>query len=286
MDRDGPNAEQIAYWNDQAGLQWVRLQPQLDDMIGPLGQTTLERAQPAPRERVLDVGCGCGASSLGLARQVAPGGEVLGVDLSSAMLERARYRAGEIGLTSVRFALADAQTHSFDGPGFDLIFSRFGVMFFADPVAAFRNLHGALARGGRVCFVCWQDVARNPWMLVPLQAAAKHLQLPPPPPPGAPGPFSFAEPERVRSILEAAGLGDVHLEPLESELRLGGRVPLDEAARFMVEGVGPTAALLREHPDRREAVLLEVSEALAPFAGTDGVALPCAAWIVSARGRR
>jgi hypothetical protein len=155
-------------------------------------------------------------------------------------------------------------------------------MFFADPEQAFRNLRGGLAQNGRLCFVCWQAITRNPWMLVPLQAAAKHVQLPPPAPPGAPGPFSFAEEERVRGILEAAGFSEVLVEPLESRVALGGNVSLEEAVSFIVEGIGPTAALLREHPEQRDVVLAEVSEALAPFAGPDGVGLPCAAWIVTA----
>jgi SAM-dependent methyltransferase len=282
MNREGPNAEQAVYWNDQAGLKWVRLQQQLDAMIGPLGLAALDRASVAENERVLDVGCGCGATSLELARRVGTGGDVLGLDLSSAMLDRASERAREQDLGVVRFEAADAQTQAFDGPGFDLIFSRFGVMFFADPEQAFRNLRGALARNGRLCFVCWQAITSNPWMLVPLQAAAKHVQLPPPPTPGAPGPFSFADGERVRSILEGAGFSEIRLEPLESTLTLGGDAPLGEAVSFIVDGIGPTASILREQPERREAVLSEVNEALAPFAGPAGVSLPCATWIVTA----
>jgi SAM-dependent methyltransferase len=259
MNPDGPNAEQIAYWNDQAGLKWVRLQEQLDAMIGPLGLTAIERAEPAPNERVLDVGCGCGASSLELAERVGAGGEVLGVDLSSAMLERAQARARDRQLTSLRFTVADAQSHRFDGPGFDLIFSRFGVMFFADPEEAFRNLRGALAEGGRICFLCWQAVT-----------------------PGTPGPFSFADAERVRGILEAAGFCEIGVEPFESRLTLAGSAPLAEAVSFVVDGIGPTASILREQPERRDAVLAEVTEALAPYAGSDGVGLPCSAWIVTA----
>jgi SAM-dependent methyltransferase len=282
MKPDGPNAEQIAYWNDQAGLKWVRLQEQLDAMIGPLGLAALDRASVAENERVLDVGCGCGATSLELARRVGGGGDVLGVDLSSVMLDRARERASEQSLDAVRFEVADAQALAFDGPGFDLIFSRFGVMFFADPEQAFRNLRGALANSGRICFLCWQAVTSNPWMLVPLQAAAKHVQLPPPPAPGAPGPFSFADGELVRGILEGAGFSEIRIEPLETTLTLGGDSDLAEAVSFIVDGIGPTASILREQPDRREAVLSEVTEALAPFAGPGGVTLPCAAWIVSA----
>ncbi|MEN8185026.1 MAG: class I SAM-dependent methyltransferase [Myxococcota bacterium] len=282
MQPSGPNAEQIAYWNEQTGPKWVRLQQRLDEMIGPLGQAGLDRVKPVPGERALDVGCGCGASALEIAERVGAEGSVLGLDISSVMLERAEARAREQGLGQARFLAADAQTHPFQEPRFDLVFSRFGVMFFSDPDAAFRNLHAALAPGGRLGFVCWQAVARNPWMLVPLSAAAPLLELPPPPSPEAPGPFAFADPDRVRRILASAGFEDVALEPLESEISLGGEASLEEAVAFVLD-IGPTAAVLRDQPEPREAVTAAVRGALAPFARPDGVRLPCSAWVVTAR---
>jgi SAM-dependent methyltransferase len=156
------------------------------------------------------------------------------------------------------------------------------VMFFADPPAAFRNLRSALRPGGRVAFVCWQPLAENPWLLVPLGAAAQHIQLPPPPAPGAPGPFAFADPDRVRGILDAAGFEGIHLESVRDTLTVAGG-GLDDAVRFLLEGVGPTTAAMREaDPAVRPRVYAAVREALAPFVTPDGLRMPCAAWIVTA----
>src|SRR5262249_38336345 len=149
---------------------------------------------------VLDVGCGCGDSTVDLARRVAPDGTVVGMDISAVMLERARQTAREQGVNA-RFEHADAQTHAFAPASFDVLFSRFGVMFFADPTAAFANLRSALRPGGKLAFVCWQSLAENPWMLVPLGAAFQIIPPPPMPAPDAPGPFAFADQSRVRSIL-------------------------------------------------------------------------------------
>ena len=177
----GPNAEQITYWNEQSGPKWVALDGRLDALISPYGDRALERTKPALGERVLDVGCGCGRTTLELAARVGSPGSVTGIDISTVMLARARERARKSGAQNVRFENADVQTHAFEPGSFDLAFSRFGVMFFADPVAAFANLRGALAPGGRLAFVCWQPLANNPWMQVPLAATAPHLKLPEPP---------------------------------------------------------------------------------------------------------
>ncbi len=201
---DGPNLEQIRYWNELAGPKWVASEAMLDGQIAPLGSKAIERARLAAGERVLDVGCGCGQTSLQLADKVGPRGSVTGIDLSAPMLERAQARAAGLGLANVRFLNADAQTTPLGSAAFDLIFSRFGVMFFADPTAAFANLRASLAPGGRVSFVCWQELKLNPWMRVPLLAAAQHIPLPAPAAPDAPGPFSFAAPARVRGILASS----------------------------------------------------------------------------------
>jgi SAM-dependent methyltransferase len=231
---------------------------------------------------VLDVGCGCGATSRALATRVGASGSVHGVDISTPMLERAGALAREAGHANVRFTNADAQTHRFEPAGADVLFSRFGVMFFADPPAAFRNLRDALRPGGRLAFVCWRPLAENPWLLVPLGAAAQHMQLPPPPAPGAPGPFAFADPERVRGILDQAGFTRIKLDPVNDTLTVGGG-GLDEAVHFLLEGVGPTSAALREaDPAVRPRVFAAVKEALAPFVTREGVRMPAAAWIVTA----
>ncbi len=284
LEPTGPNAEQIRYWNEGAGPRWVAQQAFLDAQIAPLGHAAMDRAALAAGERVLDVGCGCGQTALDLAERVGPGGQVLGVDLSTQMLARARERAA--GLPHVRFENADAQTHAFDREHFDCAFSRFGVMFFADPEAAFANLLRALRGGGRLVFVCWQELRKNPWMLVPLGAAAQHVELPKPPEPGAPGPFAFADPARVRGILEAAGFEDVAFDSLERELAVGGAVDLETTVDFLSQ-LGPAAAaLVNATPEQRARARDAMCEALRPYQTEGGVRLSSASWIVSARRPR
>jgi SAM-dependent methyltransferase len=279
----GPNAEQIGYWNEVAGPRWVALQPMLDAQISPLGERAMEAAGVGAGERVLDVGCGCGQSSLQLAERAGPRGPVLGVDVSAPMLARAQERAREADAANLLFRRADAQVDALGEASFDLVFSRFGVMFFADPEAAFANLRRALAPGGRLAFVCWQGLAHNPWMLVPLAAIAAHVRLPPAPAPGAPGPFSFADAERVCAILRAAGLREIECAPLEGRLRVGGEGDLDAAVDFALQ-MGPAAAALREAGEAaRPRAAAAVRDALAPYADDGGVCMDYSAWIVSAR---
>ena len=288
IEAKGPNAQQIEYWNETSGSRWVEMNEVIDAQISPLGEAALSRAAVKPGERVLDVGCGCGQTSLQLAERVGDTGSVLGVDLSAVMLGRARERADEAGLGNLEFRNADAQTEDVaglsGGSGFDLVFSRFGVMFFASPEAAFKNLLGALRPGGRLTCLTWQGLGANPWMHVPLAAAAKHLPPGgPPPDPTAPGPFAFADSERVAGILSAAGFDDVAHESLEQDLLVGGGRSLDETAAFVIQ-LGPLGAALREGGEElRARVVPEIRSALEPYQDGSGVRMPAAAWIVSAR---
>jgi SAM-dependent methyltransferase len=278
----GPNAEQIAYWNELAGAKWLAFEPLLDAQISSLGLAVMDRARTSPGQRVLDVGCGCGQTSLQLGERVGATGVVTGIDVSRVMLERARTRVRDAGLGQVRFENGDAQTFSFERASFDLVFSRFGVMFFADPTAAFANLHGALAPGGRLALLCWQGLDRNPWMRVPLAAVARHIALPAPPAPGTPGPFALADAERVRGILEDAGFADVAFESLECEVLIGGGVDLERSVGFALQ-MGPAGAALREAGEAtRLAAAESVREALAPYTTPEGVRMPSASWVVGA----
>jgi SAM-dependent methyltransferase len=273
------NAEQIEYWNSAAADIWVAQQERLDRQLDPLGRAALRALAPRPGEQILDVGCGSGQTTLQLADAVGPGGRVVGVDISSQLLAAARRRNER---AQVAFERADAQTHAFDQP-FDAIYSRFGVMFFADPVAAFANLRRALKPGGRMAFVCWRAEAANPLMTVPMAAAAKHLPpLPPPQDPESPGPFAFADSARLARILEAAGFGAVSIAPHDEPI--GGN---DRAATLeLALQIGPLGRYLREHPGRHTAVIDAVRDAIEPFI-VDGVArIPSATWIVTARQHR
>lgn len=275
----GANADQITYWNEVSGPKWVALFDLIDAQISPLGREAMDRAQIRSGERVLDVGCGCGQTSVELAERVGSRGRVLGVDISAPMLAVARERAK---LPQLGFARADAQIHAFEREAFDLVFSRFGVMFFEDPVAAFTNLRRALAPGGRLCFVCWQPLASNPWMRVPVQAIAQHVELPAPPAPGVPGPFSLADRGRVLEILGMAGFQGVACEPFEGKLALGRGLELAQIVDF-VQQMGPAGALLREASDElRERAAASLHAALEPHFEGDAVVLDFSCWIVSA----
>jgi SAM-dependent methyltransferase len=278
------NAEQRAFWNEQAGPIWVANQARLDEQIRPHGELALRALAPAPGESVLDLGCGCGETSLAIAARVGAKGFVLGVDLSEPMLARARERATRAGLAQLEFQAADVQTAALGAARFDAAFSRFGVMFFAAPEAAFANIRGALRPGGRLAFVCWRPVTENPWVLVPMAAAAPHLVMPPPPPPDAPGPFSFGDAARLRRVLEGAGFEALRIEPADLAMVPAGGDP-DGAAQLFLD-VGPLGAVLREMgagAELRERVRSAVRAAFEPHVRAGQVELGSAVWVVSAR---
>jgi SAM-dependent methyltransferase len=275
------NAEQIAFWNEVGGPKWVRYQAMLDRQLDEVGAAAMEAARLAPGESVLDVGCGCGSSTLELARRVGPSGRATGLDISRPMLELARQRARSGGPANTNFLQADAQVFAFR-PEFDVLFSRFGVMFFDDPVTAFANLHRSLRSGGRLAFVCWQNVRKNPWMLLPMMAAMQHISLDTPSSPDAPGPFAFADPARVESILGAAGFGRVVLRGLDVDLAIGGGVPLEETVAFLLE-MGPLGRALGSiGVEQRARVAGAVRDVVAAHAGDDGVHMAGSVWIVTA----
>jgi SAM-dependent methyltransferase len=281
MSTPGTNTEQSTYWNDVGGPKWVRYQEMLDRQLDAIGRMVMDVAGVADGETVLDVGCGCGSTSLELAQRVTSHGSVMGVDISKPMLGLARERAQKGQVTNVTFTHADAQTYMFR-PEFDLIYSRFGVMFFSDPPAAFANLHQAMKRGGRVAFACWQAIHRNPWLGVPLMAAMKHVTIELPATPDAPGPFAFADAARVKSILGEGGFHDVHVEGRDVTIALGGGTSLDDAAKLVMD-LGPLARVMTDaSPEERRLVEQEVREAISGWMTPEGVKMPGAIWLVTA----
>jgi len=280
VEEEGPNAQQEAYWNEVAGPKWVQLSQAINSQIEPIGRAAMERAGVEAGQRVLDVGCGCGHTSIDLARQVGETGEVNGVDLSAPMLAEARSHATD--LPQVYFTQADVQVEDLGEGLYDRIFSRFGVMFFSDPQAAFENLHRALAPGGRITFVCWQEIGKNPWMAVPGAAVAQHVTMPAPPAPHAPGPFAFADAERTKSILEAAGFSGVEYESLEEGLTIGAGMSRSELVDFSLQ-MGPAGAAMREAEEElRGRLRSAVDEAISPFLVDDRLIMDSAAWVFSA----
>ncbi|MHB1846278.1 MAG: class I SAM-dependent methyltransferase [Deltaproteobacteria bacterium] len=274
------NQEQIDFWNGPRGASWVAEQGQRDRSLAPFGEAALRAARPAPGERVVDVGCGCGTTSLALAAAVGPRGAVLGVDVSGPMLARARETA--TGVPQLRFEQADAASFAFDGTA-SLVFSRFGVMFFDDPRAAFENLRRALVPGGRLTFACWRGLAVNDWLSVPLAAVRSILPAAPQPAaPDAPGPLSLADPARLRAVLEGAGFEGLAMAAVDHAMPLGDGASLESAAAEAVT-LGPTARLLAGADDATRArATAAVAAALAAHAHGGAVRLAGSAWLVTA----
>jgi len=283
MTASSANAAQIDYWNATAGLTWAEMQGQLDRQIEPLGLRAMEGFNPQAGETVLDIGCGCGQTTVALAERVGASGAVTsgavtGIDISRPMLDVARARPTPADAVKPRFIEIDAQTGDLGEGVFDGAFSRFGVMFFADPVAAFANIGRSLKPKGRLTFVCWRPFAENLWMRAPVEAAAPLLPAMAPPDPDAPGPFAFADPVKVWDILAAAGFAAIEIRPFEA--MIGGGT-LDEAVALALR-VGPLGGAMREHPHLAAPVGEVVRRALAPYEAQHGMRMPAAVWIVRA----
>ena len=274
---EAANAAMTDYWNAGAGETWALYQDQLDRQLALLGAEAMRALPLGPGQRVLDIGCGCGDTTLALAAAIGPSGAAVGVDISRPMLDVARARAA--ASPGVRFVEADAQTADLGASAFDAVFSRFGVMFFSDPPTAFANIRKALKPGAPLAFVCWRPFLDNPWMRDPMAAARDLLPPQPSPDPLAPGPFAFADADRVRAILGTAGFKDVAIEPFDA--RIGGS-GVDQTLGLTFR-VGPLGIALRERPDLAEVVAERVRAVLTRYETPDGVLMPAAVWIVTAR---
>ncbi len=282
-DAQADNAAQIAYWNEVAPVSWTKFQTQLDAIFKPLTEIALTAAAPSPGESVIDVGCGCGATVLELADKVGPTGHVLGIDVSTPMAARARERIAERSLRNAQIEVSDAAVHTFARADADLLFSRFGVMFFADPTAAFVNLRKAMRPDGRLLFACWRPLADNPWFGLPLQVTRDLLPPQPAADPNAPGPFAFASSDRVLGILRDAGWRQAAAHRQDVPMRIADPGDLHGGADFVTR-VGPLARLLAEADDAtRTKARQAVIDALGGHDSGDGIILTGSIWLVSAQ---
>ena len=273
------NEEQVRYWNGGEAAHWLVHEERYARMLAPFTDHLLTAAALGHADRVIDIGCGTGSTSRAAGR-VALDGEVLGVDLSAAMLRQAARRAQEEGLTNIRFERGDAQVHRFRPGAGDVAVSRFGVMFFADAAAAFANIARGLRPGGRLVFVCWQNLADNEWIVVPGAAAAQHVALPPLDDPTAPGPFSLGERDRIAMVLRAAALRDVAIEPIVEPLWMGHDV-IDTVAFLKATRIGNSLFQNADPPTAARASEA-VEAALEQYVTPDGVLLGSRAWLVAA----
>ena len=275
------NSEQIAEWNGALGQRWVAMQREIDRIVVPFGDAALKAAAPQPGERVIDIGCGCGDTSVEIARIVGEAGAVLGIDVSQPMLEVARLHCARANWAHLSFCDGDASEAELPA-NTDLLFSRFGVMFFSQPSQAFSHLRRSLRQGGRCVFVCWRAPRDNAWAMAPLSAARTAMGVTPAPAdPDAPGPFAFADEERLRAILSGAGFGDIDVQRFDSALILGA-TPRSAAERALQ--IGPVSRFVRELGAEHLPIILDaVERALALLAAPDGhVRLNGSTWIVSA----
>jgi SAM-dependent methyltransferase len=281
------NASQSDAWNGDSGRRWVARADQRDKVLGPVADVLLAAAAPSPGSRVLDIGCGCGATTLLAANAIGAVGSAIGIDLSAPMLDVARQRATSAGVNKANFILGDAQTHAFERDSTDLVISRFGTMFFSDPVAAFSNIGTALRPGGRLCIATWQPLAANEWLTVPGAVLLRHTEMPETTP-GEPGMFAQSDPETVTACLIAADFEDVNIEAREITFTLGQTV--DEAVEYLADS-GPGRLMLESIAEgpARDAALADVHDALVDHFDDSGVRLSGGIWLITAttdeRGR-
>jgi len=255
------NNDQAEFWS-QLAPTWIELEDRLELISGPPGLVAIDRLNLTAGQRVIDLGCGTGPTTVELAKRVAPDGQVLGVDIADDMLARARHRAANGGVRNVEFLRADVQIHDLGDSSFDAAYSRFGVMFFGDPVAAFGNVHKALRPGGLLSFVSWQGVFENEWMLIPGAAVASVTgSLPPMPQPGEPGPFSLADSELIRTVLGSSGFHHIEVMPHNDVIVMkSDQIP--DVARTSIR-VGAAREALRDADDETRArAVAAVEEAL------------------------
>lgn len=282
--RNGVNGAQVEYWNSATSEKWVVNQERLDQQLSLVTDRLFEHTAIQPGERIIDIGCGTGASALRAAQAVGPNGHVFGIDISQAMLGLAKKRAAAMdGMDNLTLEIADGQSHAFETGAHDLLQSRFGVMFFQDPTAAFANLLTALRPGGRLGFVCWAAMADNPWFTVPRATAARHLAEPEPTPPRAPGPTAFAETDYVTEILNGAGFTDIQVNT--ETCKLVGADTAANTAAFAIN-VGPAARILKLHDASAEtiaAITADVEAELSPYLTADGIRVPARLHFVTAR---
>lgn len=274
---------QIDAWNGESGRAWAEHVDQFDSMLAPFGDAVVERLELSPGDRVVDLGCGAGGTTLSIAALVAPT-TVVGVDISVPMLEAAGTRARSAGCTNVEFRHHDVDADPLDPDCFDVAFSRFGVMFFPDPDRAFSHVREALVGGGRLGFVCFQGPFDNPMILQPVMAAAAYVELLPPPAATEPGPFSLADPDHVRALLERTGFVDVVIEPGPSSADLGDADGLEATARRALEqnpGIAP--GLAAASAVNRAAAIAAAAEVMRQHIVDDRVVMGAATWVVSAR---
>ncbi len=277
------NKNQKDFWSGKGGDIWVERQNAMDTMLSPLGEAALNKLNFNEEENVLDIGCGCGHTTLNIAKRIGPSGNVTGLDISEPMLKRAKESAVEMSITNTSFKCVDVQTEDLGDQIYSAAFSRFGVMFFEDSIAAFKNINKSLISGGYLSFVCWQSPAVNPWQSLFIQEVKKFLDLPSPPP-RSPGPFAFMESEYVSSILEESKFQDIKIEGHETEVNMFSGRSLSDSVKDYISINPVVTQMLKESSENQIAEIVNSGiEAFSPYYSEKGLIFPSATWLVTAR---
>ena len=277
------NKNQKDFWSGKGGDIWVERQNAMDTMLSPLGEAALNKLNFNEEENVLDIGCGCGHTTLNIAKRIGPSGNVTGLDISEPMLKRAKESAVEMSITNTSFKCVDVQTEDLGDQIYSAAFSRFGVMFFEDSIAAFKNINKSLISGGYLSFVCWQSPAVNPWQSLFIQEVKKFLDLPSPPP-RSPGPFAFMESEYVSSILEESKFQDITIEGHEAEVNMFSGRSLSDSVKDYISINPVVTQMLKESSENQIAEIVNSGiEAFSPYYSEKGLIFPSATWLVTAK---
>mgnify|MGYP001387499027 FL=1 len=275
------NSKQKEFWSGKGGDYWVVKQNEMDIMLNPLGEKALAKLNLKADSNVLDVGCGCGATTLEIAKKVS-NGIVTGLDISIPMLDQAKSQSSIQGISNVDFRVFDVQVDQLDNEEYDNVYSRFGVMFFENPYEAFKNIYASLKNGGKLSFVCWQNPALNPWQSLSLQVIKEYLDMPSPPP-RSPGPFAFQEKDYVQDILEQSGFSKIDFDDNQEEITMFSGKTLQDASEDYLAINPVVTEMLKDSPDNLKIEIVEsLKEAFAEFYMGNGLLFPSATWIVTA----
>ena len=275
------NKNQRDFWSGKGGDIWVERQNAMDTMLSHLGEAALNKLNLNEGENVLDIGCGCGNTTLNIAKRISPDGQVTGLDISEPMLKRAKESANEMSISNASFNCVDVQTDDIGEEVYSAAFSRFGVMFFEDPIAAFHNINKSLITGASLSFVCWQSPALNPWQSLFIEAVKKYVDLPSPPP-RSPSPFAFMESEYVSSILEESNFQNIMIEGHEAEVNMFSGRSLSDSVKDYISINPVVSGMLKDSTEQEKTEIINSAiEAFSPYYSAKGLMFPSATWLVT-----
>ena len=278
---DDKNIKQKQFWSGAGGDVWVDKQREMDIMLNPLGQKAIGQLILEEHTKILDIGCGCGATTIEIAKMI-PKGHVTGLDISIPMLDRAEKFASEMSLSNIDFQVKDVQTEEINSNHYDIAFSRFGVMFFEDPYEAFKNINQAIKENGQLVFVCWQNPSLNPWQSLSLQVIKEYLDLPSPPP-KSPGPFAFEDKDYIEDILKGTDFKDISIADNQEDIVMFSGKSIREACEdYLTINPVVTEMLKNSGNELKEEILEALIAKFSSFHNNDGLLFPSATWIVSA----